>query len=631
MKRIAFIFLFFCLISGGYVSAAERNDAGTELQNESFALLQEWMDRLLDFQCENVHPALDGGLLCPACARMHGRIGDAVLPLMYLADRTGDEKYLSGAKRLMGWMENVHRPDGSWMNDVNVSDWNGTTVFAAIALYEALHYHGHLLDEATRRAWEEDLRNAGHFMMKNPFIYSRKREGMRNMNVNYSASATYALYAIGTYCQVPEFCEKAREIAADVKAYFTCPNAFLFGEGPNIWSATPHGCYPVDLLYNVEESLPNLAYYARMAGDEDMLNLVEKSMKTHLEFMLPDGAWDNSWGTRSFKWTYWGGRTSDGFMGGYYALAARNPEFAEAIARNLEVLKSATADGLLYGGMHYRATGMWPCIHHTFGHAKALASFLEQEAVELPEKVLPRDAAYGMRFFEEIRTWLLACGDWRGTLTGYDSEYKVKGTHPMGGVLSMLWNRKTGPVFASTMNTYRMIESPNMQLHNRKYLTNGSPRVEWMKEGKAYTNLDDLEAEITCVEKDGVYIFDVKCHLVDAEQHSPLETSVAVSLHYEFSDSEIVIEAAGLPAEASLILPVIASPQEKVVFSPQQMTVEKEKGRLSVLCQEGAMSLLPADADGRVINPVPGFAFVPVQVKNNEGHPQKVRVKIKAD
>lgn len=48
-------------------------------------------------------------------------------------------------------------------------------------------------------------------------------------------------------------------------------------------------------------------------------------MNTHLEFMLPDGAWDNSWGTRSFKWTYWGGRTSDGFMGGYYLMAARHP------------------------------------------------------------------------------------------------------------------------------------------------------------------------------------------------------------------------------------------------------------------------------------------------------------------
>jgi hypothetical protein len=31
-------------------------------------------------------------------------------------------------------------------------------------------------------------------------------------------------------------------------------------------------------------------------------------MDTHLEFMLHDGAWDNSWGTRNFKWTYWGNR-----------------------------------------------------------------------------------------------------------------------------------------------------------------------------------------------------------------------------------------------------------------------------------------------------------------------------------
>ena len=39
--------------------------------------------------------------MCPACARMHGRIGDAVLPLMYLAEKTGNQKYLLGAKRLM--------------------------------------------------------------------------------------------------------------------------------------------------------------------------------------------------------------------------------------------------------------------------------------------------------------------------------------------------------------------------------------------------------------------------------------------------------------------------------------------------------------------------------------------------
>lgn len=63
-------------------------------------------------------------------------------------------------------------------------------------------------------------------------------------------------------------------------------------------------------------------------------------MNTHLEFMLPDGAWDNSWGTRSFKWTYWGGRTSDGFMGGYYAMAEQHPEYLEAIRRNIRLLKN---------------------------------------------------------------------------------------------------------------------------------------------------------------------------------------------------------------------------------------------------------------------------------------------------
>ena len=51
------------------------------------------------------------GILCPACARIHGRIGDTVLPLMYLADKTGNDKYLLAAKKLMKWMENVHRPD----------------------------------------------------------------------------------------------------------------------------------------------------------------------------------------------------------------------------------------------------------------------------------------------------------------------------------------------------------------------------------------------------------------------------------------------------------------------------------------------------------------------------------------
>ena len=439
------LILVLLLLNALFLSAQEATNNNLSFDNslrtESEKLLTEWMDTFLTYQCDNLHPSLNGGVLCPACARMHGRIGDAVLPLMYLADKTHKEKYLLAAKRLMAWMENVHLPNGSWMNDVHVSDWNGTTVFASIALYEALHYHGHLLDDSTRNHWKQRLIEAGEFMLATPFIYSRKREGMRNMNVNYSASATYALYAIGEMCNRPDFQKEARQIAADLKNFFTENDTFLYGEGPNIGSKTKNGCLPVDLLYNVEESLPNMVYYALMAKDTDLLTLVDRSMATHLEFMLPDGAWDNSWGTRSFKWTYWGGRTSDGFMGGYYAMAAQHPEYLEAIHRNIQLLKKATSEGLLYGGMHYRVSGIAPCIHHTFGHAKAITSFLELPPLNITSsQELPRDKAYGLKYFKDIHTWLISQGPWRATFTGYDAEYKIKGTHPMGGALSMLWH-----------------------------------------------------------------------------------------------------------------------------------------------------------------------------------------------
>lgn len=618
-NRIFLLWLFCASFLSGQVANGNESSFDSSLRHEASTLLTEWMDAFLSYQCTNSHPALDGGILCPACARIHGRIGDAVLPLMYLADKTGDNKYLFGAKRLMAWMENIHRPDGSWMNDVHVSDWNGTTVFASIALYEALHHHGHLLDDSTRNHWKQQLVEAGDFMMNNPFIYSRNREGMRNMNVNYSASATYALYAIGEFCNRPEFKKEAQEIADGLKHYFTENDYFLYGEGPNIWSKTPNGCRPIDLLYNVEESLPNMAYYAVMADDTELLSLVEHSMDTHLEFMLPDGAWDNSWGTRSFKWTYWGGRTSDGFMGGYYLLASRHPAYAEAIRRNIKLLKEATHEGLLYGGMHYRASGIPPCIHHTFGHAKALTAFLELPPLGIePSRKLPRDAAYGTKYFPDIHTWLLSQGPWRATFTGYDAEYKVKGTHPMGGALSMLWHSQAGAIFAATMNRYQLIEAPNMQSNTRKYLMGGTPRIEMVANGVAYSNLDDLDTDIKYHAGNESHSFTVNTHLVDINQKTPPQGEVPITIYYTFSGQGIDISVNDCHDSAYLMLPIIASPEEEVQITPQAVFIKKERGVLGLQCESGRIEVAPTDADGRIFNPVPGFSFVPLRIIPND-------------
>ncbi|WP_320935888.1 sulfatase-like hydrolase/transferase [Bacteroides nordii] len=605
----------------------------SSIQAEADELLAEWVETLLTYQINHKNASLDGGLLCPACARVHGRCGDAVLPLMYIAEKTCNEKYVTAAKNLMHWMGNVHQPDGSWMNDVNVSDWNGTTVFAAIALYEALHHHGHLLDDSTRNAWREQLLQAGEFIYGDKFIYSRRREGMRNMNVNYSASAIYALFAIGTEFNRQDFIARARETAGDLKAFFTTNEYFLFGEGPEIKKKTRNGCLPVDLLYNVEESLPNMVYYAHMADDKELMALLEKSMDTHLEFMLPDGAWDNSWGTRSFKWTYWGGRTSDGFMGGYYTLADRHPEYAEAIHRNIALLKKATHNGLLHGGMNYHDCGVEACIHHTFGHAKALASFLNQPVVTPAPVLLPRDKAYGVKRFEDINTWLVSEGEWRATVTGFDSEYKVKGTHPMGGVLSMLWNKQIGPVFAATMNLYTLIEAPNMQAYTQPHRMAGSPRIELIENGTMYSNLDDLDTKITYQKKGNAHQFHIVTHLVDSKQQFSSAGKEAVEIDYIFQEKEIGIHCS-IPeslrkAGAQLTLPIIAAPQEKENITEHSVQVNKEGGVL-LLNSPQTLTIAPTDENGRIFNPVPGFCFIPVIVQPNEKGEVEISIRITA-
>ena len=103
MKNMLFMMVLFCVSSlAGQARNVNANSFDDSLRSEADKLLTEWMDAFLAYQYTCSDSALDGGVLCPACARMHGRIGDAVLPLMYLAEKTGNQKYLLGAKRDAG-------------------------------------------------------------------------------------------------------------------------------------------------------------------------------------------------------------------------------------------------------------------------------------------------------------------------------------------------------------------------------------------------------------------------------------------------------------------------------------------------------------------------------------------------
>src|SRR5215471_15450307 len=145
-------------------AADKKKEAAANPTNANLysQLLQTWCDGLIARQVTAFRePALYGGLLCPACTLIHGRCGDAVYPLLRMAHSTGNSKYTQAAILVHEWSEQqVSRPDGSWVNDVNLSQWKGITVFHAISLAEALYHHGSLLDSNVRWSWTDRLARA---------------------------------------------------------------------------------------------------------------------------------------------------------------------------------------------------------------------------------------------------------------------------------------------------------------------------------------------------------------------------------------------------------------------------------------------------------------------------------------
>ena len=188
--------------------------------------------------------------------------------------------------------------------------------------------------------------------------------------------------------------------------YFTEKDRLLYGEGKPRHAKSPKGCLAMDIGYNVEESLPALVLYGLMQRDEQVLGIVGESLKSHLELMLPDGAWDNSIGTRNYKWTYWGTRNAEGCQPAYALLADREPSFLEAAWRNAKLFKKCTHDGLLYAGPHNYRHGELPSVHHTFCHAKALATLLDHGIPDTPANSgskLPRDLEKGVVEFQDLQ------------------------------------------------------------------------------------------------------------------------------------------------------------------------------------------------------------------------------------
>ena len=599
------------------------------------SLLRTWCDGLVARQVTGMaDPMFNGGLLCAACGLIHGRCGDAVYPLLNVAHSTGEEKYLRAALAVHEWSERtVSRPDGSWVNDVSLSTWQGITVFHAIALAEAIAHHGAIFDTATRTGWTDRLARAAKFL--DGFI------SIETGNVNYPVTASLAFLLCGQVLNESRYLDRARALAHQVVDEQFTPSGFLVGEGHPLKGVSPKGCRPIDLGYNIEESLPSLALYAKLANDQRVLDQVVAALKTHLEFMLPDGAWDNSWGTRNYKWSWWGSRTSDGCHPGLVVLADHDPRFREAARRNLELMAACTHDGLLYGGPDYYAHGDPACVHHTFTHAKALATVLDRAdfpAEAAPRVSVPRDEPYGLKSFKDIGTHLAAIGPWRATVTEYDWEYVEHvqaggggsgGGHVSGGALSLLFHRRLGPILTASMTQYQMIEISNQQAYRDGSHIELTPRIECVA-AETYASVNDLNATLTANQQASGIAFEARGRLLTVSRQAPPGGDIAYRLVYTINDSAVEIAASATgqaTAPLRFILPILARTPDKVEQpNPQTVRITKPRGTLTV--HAGAANFEPVAAE-RTFNLVPGFEAIPLALALEPS--KELRVRIEAD
>lgn len=600
--------------------------AGDDLYALSNSLSATWASALLGLQITDKSQGADyGGLRCPGTQHIYGRIGDTIYPFMHMARRTGDSRYLDAATLLFRWIEtNVSQPDGSWLNETN-DKWKGITAFTVIALSEAIRYHGDLMDPAFKSAINDRLAKAGEF------IYSNFNIDFGN--INYPISGAYALSLLGTIQDNQQFKEKGKELTQQARKFFSRNNHFLFGEGTPYYEASKKGCFSVDLGYNVEESLPNLTLYGLLNKDEELLGMVTASLQTHMEFMLPDGGWDNSWGTRNYKWTYWGSRTSDGCQPAYALLADRDPRFYRVALKNTQLLQQCTVNGLLMGGPHYNKHHVPVSVHHTFTHIKALTTILDHErpTVKAGGITLPRESAYGLRFFEDIQTWLVATGKFRATVTDYDREYKaMRNGHAAGGALTMLWHEQTGPLLVASMNSYLLVEAGNMQADTDPHSMALTPRVELSSNGVTYMNISCLDAIVVAGHTKDKIVIHASSRLVDQDQKDPSAGPVNCQTEYIFTPNKVTLNLRcltvpdGYKDKIRVVVPVISASTETVqITGNNKITIQKNRARVTLHSDQPLTRL--ATTGDRIFNFVPGLEAIPLAIN---GHAATIDISV---
>lgn len=579
-----------------------------------------WTDALLSTQIYSPEDLTKhGALYCQTCGIIHGRCQEIMSALLERARQTNGASYISAAERVFAWADlNLSQADGSFRNDTD-SNWLGTTVFNVIQVLDALSTYADLISPETHAYWQSRILVAAQFLLD--------FETIENTVINYAIGNAYAMWRSWQYFLDERFHDRYVELRTYVVRFVTISD-LIFGEGANKERISTKGCKAIDIGYNLEESLPLLTRLAIESSDEELIALCNRLTLSHSEWVLSDGIVDNSFGTRNYKWTIWGSRTTDGLHLPFLVFAKPNDELAAKAMANLKLLEACTHDGFLYGGLHNHAVGEGPCLHHAITHTKALVILLQPPYLSTLKQVSNGDIyqhvkANGskdsrVRYYPELDTYRIHHYPYTSTLTAYDWHY-VYGGHITGGSLSLFHHEIYGLITASSMSFYHRQEFNNMQEPTCADHDNLSPRFicTMFDPNKnadiEYSSANDHEAVIKQIDDK---TFHVKGNLKDLDGQVPSCTSTdsVYEFHYSFDDEGIYFSAS-CPA-GHFILNLIAAPNSDIAEDTENIVIQGEKAQVTLALDQG---FFDTSQHRRIFNYVPGLAAYEVHITPREG------------
>lgn len=542
------------------------------MQERAYRLMKQWCDTLLTYQVKTNTSYTDGALLCPACHVIHGRIADLCFPLTLLYVKTGDDKYINAADKFIDWSEyNLQTTDGLWYNDIT-NRWYATSEFAAMSIGEAIYHFGDKIPEKIREKWMSIFTR-----MCDVFITLDKRKSYSPVT-NYYCGMAAVLAMAYRLTDDKKYLDNTKHWI-DIAVSRFDEDGLLIGEGYPMESST--GRHTVDLGYNLEESLPLLLRYADLCGDR--FEFFKEKMLNHLNFLLPDGAIDDSFGTRHNKWTYWGSRTSDGIIEGL-SLLLDDPMCADACERVLSLYENCTHQGLLSMPMAHEV-GEPTCLHHTFCHAKALAALVCAKPVDVKKTLLPGESGYGIKKYQKDSIFTLSHGKWRATFSSSDAGYLNPHTANSGGSMNLLYHSDHGIMCAATSAAYVPTEITNQQ-----YLRN----FENPPSMTAQFIIDGIQA---CTDKNVTLSSNGTCITATAEKWKA---------EYCFESDSLNIKL--YCDRGTYNLPIVCSKQKQVDISNDKKLIKI--GNIEIFSD----TPLICDPECRVFNQVGGLLYLPISV-----------------